>query len=197
MILRTNLSTHPFYNVRAVQVVLGTLAAVVIGVTAFNAVAITRLSLAQRTLGARAASAESEAERLRGAAAAIRAQINPRELGAVAGSAREANAIIDRRTFSWTRLFSQFESTLPTDVRIVSVQPVLDANGVFSVTMSVEARRVEDLDAFLEALETKGTFRNVLAKQEESGADGVIEAVVEGIYVPQTAAAVTPAGGVR
>ncbi len=196
--LRTNLSTHPFYNVRAVQVALGTLAAIVLGVSAFNAIEITRLSLSQRTLGAKAASAEAEAARLRGEAAAIRAQINPRELSTVAGAAREANAIIDRRAFSWTGLFGQFEATLPPDVRIMSVQPRLDRDGLFTVTIAVQARRVEDLDAFLEALEARNTFRNVLAKQEETNTDGLIEAVVEGIYVTTAGSRdATPTGGPR
>lgn len=196
--LRTNLSTHPFYNVRAVQVMLGALVFVVIGVSAFNTIEITRLSLAQRTLGAKAAAAEAEAARLHGAAVSIRAQINPQELATVASAAREANAIIDRRAFSWTDLFGQFEATLPPDVRIMSVQPQLDRDGVFSVTIAVQARRVEDLDAFLEALETQSTFRNVLAKQEETNADGLIEAVVEGIYTTGSGTReVTPAGGPR
>lgn len=196
--LRTNLSTHPFYNVRAVQVALATIAAIVIGVTAFNVIEILRLSSAQRELGATAATAEAEAARLRGQAAAIRAQINPRELTTVANAAREANAIIDRRAFSWTGLFSQFEQTLPPDVRIMSVQPQLDREGAFTVTIAVQARRVEDLDAFLEALETKSTFRNVLAKQEETNTDGLIEAVVEGIYVPGAPEhAAAPAGGAQ
>ena len=195
--LRTNLSTHPFYNVRAVQVALAVLAAIVIGVSVFNAVQIARLSVTQRTLGAKAAGAEAEAARLRGAAASIRAQINPRELNTVANEAREANAIIDRRAFSWTELFAQFEATLPPDVRIMSVQPQLDRDGVFSVIIAVQARRVEDLDAFLEALETKSTFRNVLAKQEETNADGLIEAVVEGVYSPGGSGREVPAGGTR
>ena len=147
--LRTNLSTHPFYNVRAVRAVLGLAAAIVIGVSVFNGVQIARLSLAQRTLGAKAASAEAEAARLRSAAASIRSQINPRELSSVAAAAREANAIIDRRAFSWTELLAQFEATLPPDVRITSVQPQLDKDGVFSVTIGVQAREVEDLDADL------------------------------------------------
>ncbi|MEQ1759911.1 MAG: hypothetical protein ABL986_16465 [Vicinamibacterales bacterium] len=196
--LRTNLSTHPFYNVRAVQAILAVVAAVILGVSAFNVIEILRLSGAQRTLGAKAAGAEAEAARLRGVAAAIRAQINPAELSTVSNQAREANAIIDRRAFSWTDLFAQFERTLPPDVRIMSVQPLLDTDGVFSVTIAVQARRVEDLDAFLEALESKSTFRNVLARQEETNTEGLIEAVVEGVYVTtMPAPAVSQAGGPR
>ncbi len=195
--LRTNLSTHPFYNVHAVKVVLGVLAAIVLGVTIFNTLSIFRLSLSQRTLGARAAGAEAEAAQLRGQAAAIRAQINPRELSAVVAAAREANAIIDRRAFSWTTLLAQFEATLPPDVRIVSVQPAID-DGVFSVTITVHARRVEDLDAFLEALEARGAFHDVLARQEETNEDGLIEAVVEGVYAPPALPGdAAPAGGAQ
>ena len=37
--LRTNLSTRPFYNVRAVRALLGLFALVVVGFTLFNVVA--------------------------------------------------------------------------------------------------------------------------------------------------------------
>jgi hypothetical protein len=180
--LRTNLSTRPFYNVRAVQAVVGLCVVVVGAMTLFNAVQMSGLTASQQTLGARALSAEQEAERLRTEATQIRSQINPKELGEVVAAAREANSIIDRRAFSWTGLFSQFEATLPENVRITAVQPELDRTGQFIVTVGVEARRVEDLDAFLEALETDGTFEQVLAVQEQTTEDGLIQAVVEGTY---------------
>jgi hypothetical protein len=182
--LRTNLSTRPFYNVRAVRAVLGALGAVVVALTLFNIVRVVRLTLAQRTLGAHAVESEREAERLRAQAAAIRGRINAKEIEVVAAAARGANAIIDQRAFSWTALFTQFESTLPPDVRITSVQPRLEQDGTFRVAIVVEARRVEDLDAFLQALETQSAFRNVLALQEETNDQNLIEAVIEGIYEP-------------
>ncbi len=182
--LRTNLSTRPFYNVRAVQVTLGLFAGLVLGITLFNVVEIVRLSASQRSLGSHAAEAEAEATRLRSEAVRIRSEINPKELQVVADAAREANGIIDQRAFSWTLLFGQFESMLPPDVRITAVRPRLERSGAFVVAISVEARRAEDLDAFVEALESKGAFRNVLAVQEQTGESGLIEAVIDGTYVP-------------
>jgi hypothetical protein len=182
--LRTNLSTRPFYNVRAVQVALGAAGAIVLAVTLFNVVQIARLTMSQQALGARAAEAEEEAARLLAEAARIRAQIDPQELQVVANAAREANQIIDQRAFSWTELFAQFEATLPPDARIRAVQPRLERDGNFIVAIGVEARRAEDLDAFVEALETAGAFHNVLAVQEQTGTSGLIEAIVEGTYVP-------------
>lgn len=181
--LQTNLSTRPFYNVRAVQVVLGVLGAIVVAVTLFNLLQIVRLTTSQRSLGARAAQAEDEAAQLRAEAARIRAQINPQELEVVAAAAREANNIIDRRAFSWTALFAQFEATLPPDVRITAIRPRLEREGDFVVAVGVEARRAEDLDAFIEALEKTGAFRNVLSIEEQTGDDGLIQSIVEGTYV--------------
>ena len=48
--LRTNLATRPFYNVRVVHVVLGLAVAIVIGLTAFNGIQIMRLGASQSTL---------------------------------------------------------------------------------------------------------------------------------------------------
>ena len=189
--LRTNLSTRPFYNVRAVRVALGAIAVVVLAISVFNAVRLVRLTLAQRTLGAHAVDAEREAARLRQQAAAIRAQINPKDLGVVSTAAREANSIIDQRAFSWTDLFSHFEATLPPDVRITAVQPALERDGTFKVQITAQARRVEDLDAFIEALEGTGAFRNVLSVAEETNEQNLIDASIEGIYEPK--AAVQPA----
>lgn len=182
--LRTNLSTRPFYNSRAVHAVLGVLALVVVGVTAFNVYQAVRLTVAQRTLGADAQDSEAEAARLRADAVTIRARIDPKELSVVSAAAREANGIIDRRAFSWTELFAQVEQVLPEDVRITAVQPQLGTDGNFAVSIAVEGRRVEDLDAFVEALEARSTFRNVLPVEEQTGEDGLIEGVIEGVYVP-------------
>jgi hypothetical protein len=134
-------------------------------------------------LGARAGEHEEEAARLRAEAARIRAQINQEELLVVANAAREANQIIDQRAFSWTDLFAEFEATLPPDVRITAVRPRLE-RGNFVVSVGVEARRAEDLDGFIEALETGGAFHDVLAIEEQTGPGGLIEAIVEGRYVP-------------
>jgi hypothetical protein len=169
---------------------------VVVAMTLFNAVQMSGLTASQQTLGVRAVSAEQEAERLKTEATQIRSQINPKELGEVVAAAREANSIIDRRAFSWTGLFSQFEATLPENVRITAVQPELDRDGRFLVTVGVEAREVEDLDAFIEALEAEGTFEEVLAVQEQTTDDGLIQAVVEGVYrspAPNTQALVQTA----
>jgi Tfp pilus assembly protein PilN len=181
--LRTNLSTRPFYNERAVQLALGLVAILVLAVTAFNVLQLVRLNASQRTLGAHAAESESEAARLRQEAAAIRAQINTKDLETVANAAREANGIIDQRAFSWSELFDQLEQTLPDDVRITVVDPTLTQDGQFVIRLAVEARRSEDVDQFIESLEKTGSFRDVITPQEVTNDKGLLEAIVRATYI--------------
>ena len=194
MTLRTNLATRPFYNVRAVQILLGLAALIVLAFTLFNVVQLLQLGATQRRLGAHAAEAEAQAQKLRSEAARIRTQIDQKELEAVASAAREANAIIDRRAFSWTDLFTQLEATLPADVRITTVQPRLE-RGVFHVGLAGEARRAEDVATFIEALEMTGSFRNVVPMQQSVDEDGLILVALEGEYQPPTRPVPSPANG--
>ncbi|HKH74869.1 MAG TPA: hypothetical protein VKA59_26095 [Vicinamibacterales bacterium] len=187
--LRTNLSTRPFYNIRVVQAGLGALAAFVILFTMFNVISLVQLAASQRSLGARAVEAQNEASRLRAEAARVRAQVDAKELEVVSAAAREAKSIIEMRAFSWTDLLAQFEKTLPENVRITAVQPRLERDGRFIIGMRVEARQIGDLEKFLDELEMTGAFHNVLTTDEQATDDGLLEAVIEGSYVQQTTSA--------
>ena len=179
--IRTNLSTRPFYNVRAVRGLLAACALIVLAITAFNAIQLVRLSASQRTLGAQSQQAEEEAARLRAEAAQILARIDASKLQVVAEAASEANAVIDQRTFSWTALFTHFEGTLPPDVRITRVTPQPSDQ---TVLIRAEARNIEDLEAFIDGLEGTGAFRSVLPTSEVTMATGVIEATIAARYEP-------------
>jgi Tfp pilus assembly protein PilN len=183
MTLGTNLATRPFYNVRAVQVLLGAFAMLVLAFTLFNAFELLRLRGIESELGSHAAESEAQAQRLRAEATRIRRQIDQKELEAVSAAAREANAIIDRRAFSWTTLLTQLEATLPAEVRITTVQPRLD-EGVFKVALSTEAHRTEDVSDFIDALEKTGAFREVVPLRQSVDEDGLISVLLDGLYTP-------------
>jgi Tfp pilus assembly protein PilN len=180
--LRTNLSTRPFYNERAARAALGLAALLLLSLTVFNAVQGVSLRGRERELSGRATGARNEAEVLRAEAQRVRTQIDPKELATVSAAAREANDLIAQRTFSWVQLFQQLESTLPAGVRLTSIEPRID-EGVVTVSMTVEARSYDALSTFMEALESRGGFRKVLPPvTSEDG--GLIDATVEGMYAP-------------
>ena len=106
--------------------------------------------------------------------------------------AREANDLIDRRTFSWTDLFNRFEKTLPPDVRITGVTPQIDNEGRLLVNVLVISKRVEDLSDFIEELEKTGAFSQVLQRQENAEDDGSRKTLLHGFYTPPAQPSTVP-----
>lgn len=190
--LHGNLSTRPFYNERLVRTALAVLALAAAGLTLFNVVEILRLERdgrdARQTVSRNNAQARELLDRARG----IRQSINQAQLEAVRVSARDANALIDRRAFSWTALLNYFQATLPPDVRIAGVAPQIGDDGRMLVAISVFARRIDDLSAFEDALEETGAFSDVLSRQIGTEDDGTTRAELQGYY-SGPAAAVAPA----
>jgi Tfp pilus assembly protein PilN len=180
--LRANLSTRPFYNERAVAIALGVFALLVVAASVFNVTQLARLTSRQAVLASEIQTADRRAADLRRQAAQARASVDQRRLDAVAADAREANALIDQRTFSWTDLFNRFEATLPPDVRITAVRPTLESDGRLIVSVSVVARSVDDIDAFIEALEATRAFEDVLSRSENTDEEGQLNATLRGVY---------------
>jgi Tfp pilus assembly protein PilN len=188
-VIRTNLATRPFYNERAVHLWLLLAAAVVVAATLFNGWRILHYSGSNTELAAQAARDEARAAQLRADAARLRATVDPRQIASVSADAREANDLIDRRTFSWTELFNRFETTLPADVRITSVRPQLDKERRIVLTIMVLARSVDDVNQFMENLDQTAAFTNLTPVQEHTTEEGQIESTLEAVYVPKPAAA--------
>ena len=117
------------------------------------------------------------------------ARVDQKELATVDKAAREANTIIDQRTFSWTDVFSHFEGTLPADVRITSVQ---QQAGRQVVLIGAESRTIEDLDKFIEALEKTGAFHDVRPGNETVMENDIIAATLEATYTPSSRKETTP-----
>ena len=182
--LRTNLSTRPFYNERGVHLLLVLLAVIVGALTLVNVFKVLQLSRQNTELSTSVNRDRAEADRLTRDAARIRRGINPDELKLVVNAAREANVLIDRRTFSWTALFNRIEETLPPDVMLTTVQPVVDEDGT-KLAMTVLSRRTVDVDEFMEKLEATGAFEQVLQRQDEDVEGGLIRAIIDTYYVPE------------
>jgi Tfp pilus assembly protein PilN len=180
-VLRTNLSTRPFYNERAVHLLLALAGVVVVVLTSFNAIRIFALSRQNTELSSLINRDHDEAQRLTREAQRIRAGINQKELEATANSAAVANSLIEQRTFSWTEFFNHIEETLPPDVMLTAVRPSFN-DDVTTIQMTVLGRRSEDLDEFMEKLEATGAFDSVLPAQRDTTDEGLDRLLVEAIY---------------
>jgi len=179
--LRTNLSTRPFYNERAAHLAIALAGVIVLAITVFNVVTIVSLSRHNTELSSRIGADNAEAERLIAEAARIRRTIDKDDLELVVAAAQEANALIDQRTFSWTRFFNEIESTLPPDVMLTSVRPTVK-DGLTHVSMGVLGKRAEDIDEFIEKLEATGAFEHVNPASGDRTEEGLHRVVVESDY---------------
>jgi Tfp pilus assembly protein PilN len=185
--IRTNLSTRPFYNERAVHFWLFVVAAVVVLATAFNVTRVLRYSRSDTTLTENAAKDEERSGDLRQQAARLRATVDPKQVEFASTEARKANELIDRRTFSWTELLNRLETTQPDDVRLVAVRPRVERDGRIVLVINVVSRSVEDVDKFMENLEGTGAFANLRPVVEQVDDEGLVQTALESDYVPSAA----------
>lgn len=182
--LRTNLSTRPFYNERAVHALLALGAALVLAFTIFNVTQLVLLTRGQSSLSSQAAAAEARAQELRAHAAQTRQGIDAKQLDSISVAAREANDIIGQRLFSWTELLNRLEATLPGEVRITSVRPRVGRDGGITVMMTVNGRSIEDVEAFMANLDGTPAFSDVIPLEDSPEETGGVQVSLEGTYVP-------------
>lgn len=180
--LKTNLSTRPFYNERGIHLAAALVALVVIAFSVWNVARLVTLTSRRSALTAASTADEQAAADLRSRAASLERSVDAVALGVVANEARQASGIVDGRAFSWTAFFNRLEETLPPGVMLASVAPSIDRGDV-TVSMVVIARRAEDVDDFMERLEASGAFAGVLNVNDMVGEDGLHRASLRGRYL--------------
>ena len=183
--IRTNLSTRPFYNERVVSLWLALFIVLAAAATIFNTTRVLRYSHSDTEQGTSASRDESRASDLRRSATKLRSSVDAKQIEKASNEARQANDLIDRRTFSWTELFNLFEKTLPDDVRITAVRPDLNL-GKFRLRIAVVARGVDDVNQFMNSLQATGMFRQIGSAISERFTDGELVTDLEVEYQPPT-----------
>lgn len=95
------------------------------------------------------------------------------------------NGLIQRKAFSWTRVFEDMELVMPSNLHVVSLRPELNDQN----QMELELRVIGDRNAAVELvhrMEGSRHFRGAQLMQEAQSAEsgsGVV-AVVDATYVP-------------
>jgi Tfp pilus assembly protein PilN len=196
-VIRTNLSTRPFYNERTVHALLAVAAIVLAAATAFNVSRVLRYSRSDTQLATQASRDEARAVDLRRQALALRASVDAKQMDVASADAQQANELIDRRTFSWTELFNRFETTIPDDVRIAAVRPRVEKEKGFVLTIVVVARSVDDVEQFMENLQKTGAFTDTLSVEEHVDEQGQIQSTLQATYLPGATARTPPQRATR
>lgn len=177
-----NLATRPFYNERAVHLVVAALGLAIVAILALEVVRFAALSRAHRELTLAAGTAEGEAVAVSTRTARLEREM-PRDARAtMVAAAEEVNRLIEQRLFSWTAFFNVIEQTLPAGVMLTAVRPDADEEGT-SVDLAVIGRTVADIEEFIRRLEATGVFADVLARQGELNEEGIYRVQLRGRLV--------------
>jgi len=101
------------------------------------------------------------------------------------------NALIVRKSFSWTRAFSDLEKIMPTRAHLLKIEPELTPDNQLKIKMTVAANSRDKALDLVRKLETSNEFKHATIEKEatKSGAagtdpDGSVEFDISAVYIP-------------
>jgi len=154
-----NLSSQPFRRDRPILVASGLLAAILTGLLCV----LVFLIISGRS---RAKESRVEVERLNAKLRAIAAEQNKYDAflrqpanAEVLQQSLLLNTLIERKSISWTRIFSDLEKVMPYDVRLISVRlPAINSRNEVMLDMVVGAKEPGPVIGFFKKLEESPLF---------------------------------------
>ena len=186
MIENLNLASNPFRN----RTLPWTVAAIVACVSVLALV----FTVSQfRQARAHADAVERDVRGLRTEEASLRAKANAVTQSLTPDQLRTleaAHGIIDRRNFSWSRLFADLEAALPQGVRVqrIAVRDVAHSGGA-ELELAVVARNATDITGMLGTMAQGRIFSADLLTENRS--DKGIESTLRVRYTPDARAVTT------
>jgi len=107
---------------------------------------------------------EAEADRIRRESASLRSPLPDKAVLARWAAIKE---LVDKRTFSWTRLLARLETVIPEGVRIVAIAPRVDKETVH-LELTAEVQSSEAGLELLKRLQQRSAFREAMPVSERS-----------------------------
>jgi type IV pilus assembly protein PilN len=191
MRLNINLASQPYEDARQFWMRWGTALAVVTILTL--ALLATTISgwVAARHDHANIAKLKAEIAQRDQARQQAESYLNQPENRATRDQSQFLNELIERKSFSWTRVLEDLEKVMPARVHLVAIHPELDDESQLLLKLSVAgdsrdralelARRMEDSRRFMKTNIVTESYRT----ETSAGADPS-QFNIEAIYVPET-----------
>ena len=187
MRVRINLATQPYEDARQFYVQWGGLLLLLVVIAAVLIGLVVRAHNASRDIARKVATERSriaEMDRERAAAEAI---LNRTENRDVRDKSRFLNALIARKAFSWTQVFSDLEQIVPPRVRVVSIHPEVNTSNQLEIHLEAIGDSREKAIELVRRMEESPTFREpqVRAERNETGSVPGVDFTIVAQYVPQ------------
>jgi Tfp pilus assembly protein PilN len=160
MKVRLNLATSSLENNRRITiaaVTVGSLGLIAMVVLAWHGYSVWRLRNVSR---AEEAELQGDMTRLRARRAGLEDFFNRPDNVQRRDRAAFLNSLIAERAFPWTRIFMDLERSLPEGVRVITIEPKLNA-GHLELRLSIGAASDDGKLQFLKALEESSAFSQI------------------------------------
>ncbi len=108
------------------------------------------------------------------------------------------NELIERKSLSWTRVLEDLEKVMPARVHLVSIQPQLDEDNQLLLKMVVGGDSRDKAIELAQRMEESKHFAQTYIETEHTATEGTgdrVQFLINGIYVPETEAALTTPPG--
>jgi Tfp pilus assembly protein PilN len=165
MKIRLNLATKPLENQRRFVVTYGVAGGAALVSLILLSVHVVHVRRADSLIRAQITQTEEDIQSLRQQQESLRTFFGQPSQREKIERAAFLNSLIQQRSFPWTEIFQDLESTLPTGVRLVSISPQL-RNGHLEVKLVIGAQSDDGKLQFLKALEKSKSFSEVEVRQE-------------------------------
>jgi Tfp pilus assembly protein PilN len=153
-----NLASHPLENLRPVRagVALAGLTALLFGIIILRSELRSRSEF--RTLIDQRDRLQTSLATLHSEQEELEAWLDTPQAQQIRERSAFLNALIQRKSLSWTQMFMDLERTLPPRARIVSIRPSLGASREADLELTAEAASMGPLVDFLKRLESSPKF---------------------------------------
>jgi len=97
------------------------------------------------------------------------------------------NELIQRKAFSWTRVFEDLERVMPNELHVVSLKPELNEQSQLQVELKVAADNRTGAVELVHRMEGSKHFQQTQLVQEQSSTEngaGGVTATIQAVYIP-------------
>ena len=183
---RINLASQPYEDARRFYLQWGGLLLLLAVITAALLGLVVRSHRASRDIARKVSKERSQIAEIDRERAAAEALLNRPENRDVRDKSRFLNALIARKAFSWTQVFSDLEKIVPPRVRIVSIHPEVNNLNQLEIHLEAIGDSRDKAIELVRRMEESPTFREAQVRMErpDERTSGVQFTIVAQ-YIPQ------------
>jgi type IV pilus assembly protein PilN len=178
-----NLASQPYENLRRFYRQWG-LTLLLVGVVAASLVATATYNWnAGREVRTQLGELQREIARLEAQKREAETLISRPEHNDLRQRSRFLNELIARKTFSWTKVFSELEGLIPARVRVTSIRPELTQDNQLGIVLMVSGDSRTGILDLVSRMEASNTFRETRVRSE-TASQRELQFEISALYLP-------------